>query len=284
MRITVIIPAAGVGRRFAESGNRSQENTSANKLEAELAGRPVFIRAIEAFTNHPLVHRIIVAANPETFDDFVFRWGDKLGFLGVQTVPGGKADRWETVLKALDAVPPNTTHIAVHDAARPLVTRRLIDRVFDAASRFDAVIPGLRLTGTIKRTVIDETASQRPPDPADAILGENTAPQSPISRVVETVDRAGLVEAQTPQVFNADLLRRAYAAITDKNLATTGITDDASLVESFGETVRVVEGEPTNIKITQAADLPLAEAWVQRTHQTEAAGQARRRLFADDNE
>jgi 2-C-methyl-D-erythritol 4-phosphate cytidylyltransferase len=282
MRIAVILPAAGLGKRF----NGSDAPSERSKIELDLAGRPIFLRAIELFLNRAAVSQIILAVQPDSLDEFKFRWGDKLAFHNVTLVPGGKAERWETVLKALDAARPDCTHVAVHDAARPLASRALIDRVFEAAGRFTAVIPGLPVSATLKRVAVDESASQAT-DPLDAILGGAGKPGGggEVRRVVATVDRAGLVEVQTPQVFEVQLFRRAYAQITDGRLASgTAITDDAGLIEALGEPVRVVEGEATNLKITRPDDLKLAEAYASAAQQEDAAALSRKRLFKDEDE
>lgn len=287
MKIAVIIPAAGVGKRFvdaARSGPAADPLGGAmSKIEMDLVGKPVFLHAVELFTGRPNVGQILLAVHPDAMDDFRFRWGDKLGFHGVTLIPGGKLERWETVLKALDAVEKDCTHAAVHDAARPLTSPGLIDRLFDAAQRWPAVIPGLPVAATLKR-VEDDAADADAADPLDAILGEAGKPKTRTRRVTQTVDRSGLVEVQTPQVFELGLLRKAYAQITQGRLSGKGITDDAGLVESLGESVRVVEGEPTNFKITRPDDLKLAAAWVSATQQKTRADLGRKRLFKDEDE
>jgi 2-C-methyl-D-erythritol 4-phosphate cytidylyltransferase len=281
MKIAVILPAAGTGSRFIQAAGPSS-SLPQNKLEIDLGGRPVFLRAIERFLKRPGVEQIILAVNPDTIDEFKFRWGDKLGFHGVQVVPGGKAERWETVLKALDAVKPGCTHAAIHDAARPLTSGKLIDRTFEAAQTHAAVIPGLPVSATLKRVGPVETKEEK--DPLDAILGATGKPRLEVRKVLATVDRRDAVEIQTPQVFELALLRRAYAQITSGQLKGEGITDDAGLVEALGEPVYVVEGEVTNLKITRPDDLSLALAYVQANAQQEAKDLAKKRLFADEDE
>jgi 2-C-methyl-D-erythritol 4-phosphate cytidylyltransferase len=273
----VILPAAGLGQRFAASGPAGEAATS--KIEQDLGGQPVFLRAIEAFVKVPEVGQILLAVNPRTISEFKFRWGDRLGFHGVKVVAGGTRERWETVKLALDAVADGITHVAVHDAARPLVSRTLVDRVFDAAERFAAVIPALPVSNTLKRVAEDQQAQEANEDPLDRILGEAGSTRAEVKRVVETVARADLVEVQTPQVFQIDLLKRAYASVGE----LPGVTDDASLVEALGEPVHVVPGESTNFKITRPGDLELARMIVQKFKQKEAAISAKRRLFADED-
>lgn len=263
MNVAVILPAAGASTRFGKG----------SKIEADLGGRPVFLRSVELFTGRKDVAQIILAVNPDTIDAFNFRWADRLGFHGVKVVPGGKTERWETVQRALEAVGSDATHVAIHDAARPLTTKALIDRVFLAAESFDAVIPGMSCSATLKRV---GPADDAPLDPLDAILGESARP--PAQRVVATVDRRDVVEVQTPQVFKLDLLRRAYEKID------ASVTDDAALVEALGEPVYVVEGEATNLKITRPGDMELAGALVQQRDAAGAKEMAAKKLFLHDDD
>ncbi len=146
---------------------------------------------------------------------------------GVHTATGG-ATRSDSVRSGLDLVPADAAIVVVHDAARPLATRRLFAAVIDAVrAGADAAIPAIAVSDTIKR--VDD------------------------GHVVETLPRAGLVAVQTPQAFRAAVLRDAHA--------TDGIdTDDAALVEARGGRVVVVEGERRNFKLTLADDLELAQA------------------------
>ncbi len=279
LNISVILPAAGAGSRFT----RGQAGMGPSKVEMVLANKPVFLHAVDLFVKRSDVGRVIVAVSPQQLDDFRFRWGDKLGFLGVKVVAGGEKERWETVANALEAVDEDATHIAVHDAARPLVTDKLIDRVFEAAAKYPAVIPGCDVGATLKRAAEDDAAGDEV-DPLDAILGSPVDSGAAVRKVVETVDRRGLVAVQTPQVFEAGLLRRAYQQIADGKLATEGITDDAQLIEALGETVRIVEGESTNIKITYPEDAELAEALLGKRGESQAAELAKKRLFGDEDD
>jgi 2-C-methyl-D-erythritol 4-phosphate cytidylyltransferase len=250
MKLAVIIPAAGSSNRYSQG-----QEFARSKLDEDLGGRPVLHRTVELFTNHDAVSFIVVAgpAEPEAFGQFKTRHADKLGLLGVQLCQGGKTHRYETVRNALEKVPADCTHIAVHDAARPCTPPELIDRVFEAAGKYPAVIPAVDVPDTLKRVAAEEV-EDRDIDPLDAILGGAGKANTRLRRSEGTVDRSGLVAVQTPQVFEAGLLRRAYAQ------ADLSSTDDAQLVERLGEAVVVVEGDPRNIKITRPIDLTVARA------------------------
>ena len=148
---------------------------------------------------------------------------------GADVVVEGGATRAESVRRGLSVVPEDADVIIVHDAARPLASQALFRAVLNAVTMggADGAIPALAVSDTIK--VVDATRT-----------------------VTATLDRTALVAVQTPQAFGADLLRRAHAGGTEA-------TDDAALVEALGATVRVVPGDPRNLKITTPADLDTAE-------------------------
>lgn len=250
MNVCVIIPAAGRSSRYGMG----------DKLAQDLGGRPVLMRTVEIFTKRDEVKSIVVAGPLDSFEEFRAKFGPTLGFHGAKLVPGGKTHRWETVKAVLDhpdAIDPDTTHIAIHDAARPGVSAEVLNRVFEAVRSLNAVIPAVAINATIKRVearAID--VHSRDDDAlADAILGDAGKVAVDARKIVQTINRANLVEVQTPQVFEIGLLRRAYA---QANL--DGVNDDAEAVERLGETVHAVEGDVRNIKITRPADLSLMRA------------------------
>jgi len=282
MQLSVILPASGTGTRF---GLTDPTTGGMTKVEARLADRPIFMHAIEMFQHRDDVAQIILAVHPDVLERFRISYGDQLDFLDVALVAGGTVDRWQTVQRALEVVRADATHIAVHDAARPLTGKALIDRVFAAAEQHHAVIPALPVNATLKR-VGPETAGDASEDidPLDAILGSAGRPDVAVRPVLETVDRRDIVEAQTPQVFSAELFRRVYADLGREAHAEVMMTDDAGLVEACGGTVMTVEGDVTNLKVTHPEDLKLAEAILAASAQVKAATEAKRRLFADDEE
>jgi len=144
-------------------------------------------------------------------------------------VPGGDS-RTASVRAGLDAVPPSAEVVVVHDGARPLASVELFRAVVAAVrAGADAAVPALAMGDTLKRVESDT--------------------------VLATVERDGLVAVQTPQAFRAEVLRRAHAGGAEA-------TDDAALVEALGATVRIVPGDPRNLKVTTTADLAVAEALV----------------------
>jgi 2-C-methyl-D-erythritol 4-phosphate cytidylyltransferase len=250
MNVCVIVPAAGRSTRFG----------AGDKLAQDLGGRPLLIRTVEGLARHEAVRSIIVAGPPdppEEYEAFRERYAPTLSFHGAEVVPGGAAARWETVRNALASVPDDATHVAVHDAARPGASKPLLDRLLDAAASLDAVVPGVPVSATLKRVSEEaEDASVQDDDAiADSILGDAGRSEVIARRVLETIDRASVVEIQTPQVFTADLLRRAY-----EQGDLDGVTDDAMLVERLGEAVHVVEGDVRNFKVTTPDDLALMRA------------------------
>ncbi|RME39234.1 MAG: 2-C-methyl-D-erythritol 4-phosphate cytidylyltransferase [Planctomycetota bacterium] len=222
-KFAVIIAAAGKAERF---GGKEK------KTFAKLDGRPVFLRSIEHFLSRDEVCAILLAVAPEDLSMVKSTYGANLGFMGVKLVEGGET-RSDTVRAALDAVPAEADFVAVHDAARPCVTAEMIDAVFAEAKKSGAAILATPLTGTLKRV-------------ADSMVIEKTEP------------RAGLFEAQTPQVFRREVLKAAYDALKADRRAE--VTDDAQVVELSGHPVSVVASDPTNLKITTKADMALAHS------------------------
>lgn len=225
--------AAGRSTRFADPNYK--------KPMARLEDRAVWLHSVERFTSRDDVCQTIVVVSPDDREEFQRKYGANLAFMNVELCDGG-AERADSVRAGLARVGGAATHVAVHDAARPLVTDGEIDAVFAAAAEHRAAILATPITATLKRVQND--------------------------RITATESRDGLWAAQTPQVFEATLLRRAHEVG-----AGTPATDDAQLVESLGEPVAIVEGSPENLKITTQDDLRLAAAiMVARSNKGRAAG------------
>jgi len=256
MRISVIIPAAGSSSRFNQDNADALDALGApkSKLDENIAGKSVLQRTIELFNTRLEVTQIIVAGpyDEQAMGSFKDHHGDRISLLGATLVRGGETHRWQSVQAALEAVNDSSTHIAIHDAARPATKPELIDRIIDAAKNHNAVIPGIKLSDTLKRVSAEPVEDTGDIDPVAAILGVDQA--KPMHAVRETIDRTDLMQIQTPQLFERELLLRAYAQ------GDLDSTDDAGLIERLNEPVVVVQGDPTNIKLTHADDLPLLRA------------------------
>lgn len=274
IQTAVIIPAAGSSQRFIASGGKGP------KLQQLIDGRPVLMHAVELFLGRPEVCQVIIAVPADELEDYQDRLGTKLGFHDVTLVAGGD-ERWHTVQKVMQDVTPIASHIAVHDAARPVTSPALLDRLFAAAGALPAVAPGLAVSDTLKR-VGPAAMIETEQDAADVIFGDANTESIAAQPIVETVDRASLVAIQTPQVFEAGLLQDAYAKLGSGLIDAAKITDDAGLVEQLGQTVHVVSGELSNLKITEADDLKLCEAIVQSRKVVDTRD-AIKDLFGDDD-
>jgi 2-C-methyl-D-erythritol 4-phosphate cytidylyltransferase len=214
--VGVVIPAAGLGERMG----------GVKKPWLTLLGEPLLLHTLRPFLEHPDVVAVRIALTREDAADPP-EWLRKRD-PRIACVPGG-ATRTASVWAALGAL-PDVDVVLVHDAARPLVTRAILDRCI-AAVRDGAVgaVAGWPASDTLKQ--VDE---QR--------------------RVVGTPDRRRLWHAQTPQAFPRALLERAYAAWDGSDA-----TDDAALVERDGGTIVMVEGSATNLKVTRPEDVAVAE-------------------------
>lgn len=220
--VTAIICAAGASKRFG--GKRK-------KPFVDVGGRAAFLRSVELFSNREDVKQILLAIAPEDEELVSVKWGPNLKFFNVEICFGGD-ERFETVSKALELVKETTELVAVHDAVRCCVTEKWIDEVIAEAAKTGAAILACPVVATIKKAK------------------GNT--------IIQTVDRKNLYEAQTPQVFEAGLLKKAYENL--KNLDKSKISDDAQLVEAIGHKISIVETDSSNIKITKPSDVAIAEA------------------------
>jgi 2-C-methyl-D-erythritol 4-phosphate cytidylyltransferase len=241
-KFAVILPAAGKSSRFHDKNYK--------KPFAPLGGRAVWLHVAERFLNRGDVKQTILVISPDDREYFDFKFAGNAAILGVEVVEGG-AERADSVERALARVKNDIDFIAVHDAARPCIVDEWITAVFEAAAKYDAAIPAIPVSATLKR------------------VGSNHL-------IEETIDRAGLWEAQTPQVFRRQLLMEAYA-----KRGGFKATDEAQLVERLGKKVHVVPGSTINIKITTREDLRLAEQALKALPKPKFEGPAH--PFADDD-
>ncbi len=288
MKMTVIIPAAGIGQRFQKSQHHP---STQSKLEMDLCGKPVFIRTLACFTGRSQVHQILLAVHPDQIETYRFKYQDTLALQAVKIIAGSTTQRWDTIRIALNHVHPATTHIAIHDAARPLASPQLITAIFQAAQHFDAVIPGLKISSTLKqisKTTDTSPTPNTPPttqeqadDPIDQLLDIPSQPPNIAPWIEKTIDRSLFVQAQTPQVFKREILIAAYQKITDGHIDPTTITDDACLLERTQQRVHVIDGESSNLKITTMQDLQIARAIEQTNASETAKALGEKRLFKE---
>lgn len=157
----------------------------------------------------------------------------------------------------------------------------MIDRVFKAASRLHAVVPGLSMSDTVKRAE-DAPIVEQNSDPLGGIFRDEPSANASTKRITETVSRSGLYRVQTPQVFERGLITEAYQSISKDN--AQGITDDASIAERAGYDVFVIEGDPLNLKLTHPADVELFEAVLALRTEKSAKDAAAKLLFGDDED
>lgn len=235
MRVAAIIPAAGMGVRM---------QSQISKPYLLLAGKPILAHTLEVFESVREVQEVTVVAHPDDLDYCREEVIAAHGFKKVlRLVPGGK-ERQDSVYHALKALQQedDLEIILVHDGVRPFINPEQIRRVIKAARSQGAAILGLPAQDTLKRV-------------------------SPQKKVIHTLDRKDIWQIQTPQGFQAGLLRRAFREAYSRNFYGT---DEASLLEEMGQQVAVIPGDPWNLKITTQDDLRLAEAllpWL-RSRQT----------------
>jgi 2-C-methyl-D-erythritol 4-phosphate cytidylyltransferase len=221
-KFAVILPAAGQSARFKDKEK---------KPFVHLDGRAVWLRSAELFVARDDVCQCLIVVARDDQEMFRRRYAPNMAFMNIQITDGG-AERNESVANALAQVKPEAEFVAIHDAVRPCLTEELVNAVFAKALKTGAAMLAVPVRDTLKRV--------------DAQLA-----------VQATVPREGLWLAQTPQVFRREWLVEAYAG---RDKLGKDITDDAQLIEAAGHAVHVVEGSPSNIKITAKNDLFLAEA------------------------
>jgi len=210
------------------AGRGERLGAGVEKALAPLAGRPLFLWSLEALERCAAVDGIVVVGPVRRLQDVLAATGFGPGKV-VAWTEGGRA-RQDSVARGLRALPAGFDLVAVHDSARALIAPALVARVVADAVTHGAAIAAVPLEDTLKR----------------ASLG----------RIEDTVPRAALWRAQTPQVFRREWLEAAHGQ------ARSAATDDAALVEALGHAVFITAGDALNFKITTAQDLALAGAWL----------------------
>ena len=221
-----LLPLRHCGAVIVAAGTASRMG-GIDKVMASLGGEPMILRTVRAFQNCDVIREIVVVTRPDLILPIMQLCAP---FEKVKAVVAGGATRADSVQAGMNALSCKSGLVAVQDGARPLVTWQLIDRVVRAAHTYGAAAPAIPVKDTVKTV------------------------QGGI--VVNTPDRSLLKAVQTPQVFDFDLLRGALKKAKQEDAQ---ITDDCSAVERLGMSVKIVDGDERNIKITTPMDLKIAE-------------------------
>lgn len=226
-KFTVVIPAAGQGKRM--QGDR-------NKQFLLLEGVPIIVHTLRVFQKSPVIHDIVLVCGMGEVD---YYWAELIPGCGIdkpiKVVTGG-VQRQDSVYQGLISIPSETRYVMIHDGARPLITQDLIGSLAKEVLDHKAVVPGVPVKDTIKKT-------------------------NDLGFIIDTPLRENLWNVQTPQVFDRDLILKAYQEAFRNGFYGT---DDASLVERLGVPVKIISGSYENIKITTPDDLIAAEAIIRR--------------------
>lgn len=221
-----ILPVRRCGAVIVAAGNASRMG-GIDKVMAPLQGEPMLLRTVRTFAQCDVIDQIVIV----TRGDLIAPVTDLcVPFEKVKAVVAGGSTRTESVYAGLNALSKEAQLVAVHDGARPLITEAVIDRTVRAAHSYYAAAPAVPVKDTIK-----------------VVKG---------GVVRTTPDRKNMQAVQTPQVFDFDLLR---AALKNAKIKKLELTDDCSAVERMGMSVKIVEGDERNIKITTPMDLKIAE-------------------------
>jgi 2-C-methyl-D-erythritol 4-phosphate cytidylyltransferase len=211
--------------------------TQTAKQYLDLCGKPVIYHSLKAFEESP-VDEIVITCAP---GDETFVWQKivkDFGFTKVKKVVCGGAERCISVKNGILAA-TDADYVMIHDAARPLLSSGLIRLCMESVAKFGACVPAVPVTDTVKKAE-DGFAK-------------------------ETLDRSRLFAVQTPQCFERELILKAYEKLEESGIPASKITDDASVVELSGlAKVKLIEGDPGNIKITTEKDLFIAEMLKER--------------------
>ena len=227
-----LLPLRRCGAVIVAAGSASRMG-GIDKVMATLKGEPMIVHTVRAFEVCDAIAEIVIVTRPDLILPITNLTS---GFDKVTAVVAGGSSRQESVSLGMNALSDKCELAAIQDGARPLVTWQLIDRVVRAAHAYHAAIPVIPVKDTIKVC--------------------NSA------LVVSTPDRSTLRAVQTPQVFDFDLLR---GALKKAELEGAQVTDDCSAVEYLGMTVKLVEGDERNLKVTTPMDLKIAEMLLEET-------------------
>lgn len=231
MKVTVILPAAGLGTRMGRAV--PEKAGTSRKQFMLLEGSPILLHTIRKFVFTPAVSEIVVALRADDIEWVRELLRQEKFSKPVRLVEGGDS-RQESVENALKTLGPGTELVAVHDAVRPFIEHSVLEKVFAEAEENGAAIVGIVPVDTVK--------------------------QVHRNKIRQTIPRERLILAQTPQVFRFDLLKSAFAKAREDGFAGT---DESSLVERLDQVeVSVVAGSDRNIKITKPSDMDLARLFL----------------------
>jgi 2-C-methyl-D-erythritol 4-phosphate cytidylyltransferase len=226
MHVTAILLAAGQGKRL---------RSRIPKPLVKLLGSAVIEYSLKVLNRHPWVKDIILVVNPAN-KKAVLGLIKKSGYNKVRALVLGGTRRQDSVFNALKKVQPESGLVLIHDSCRPFIKASDISELVAQAGRFGAAIPGVPVKATVKQVARYKA-------------------QATSFVVKKTLDRKNLWEIQTPQVFQRELIIKAYQRFNRQN-----VTDDAALIEKMGKRVVMAPGSYGNIKITTPEDLIIAEA------------------------
>ena len=232
--LTVIVPAAGAGRRMG---------FGKNKAFITIRDIPLLVLCMKMLAETGMVRRVIVVTRAWeiTETEWMLReYQDRFPGISWQVTAGGR-ERQDSVANGLALVTDESGYVAVHDGARPFAGTEVFARTFARAKECGAAIAAVPLKDTVK--IVDTRGL-----------------------VVSTPDRSSLCAVQTPQIFEINVLRKGYDFLKEHPVA---VTDDASLVEASGHPVAVAEGSYENIKVTTPEDLLLAEKILEKQSRSE---------------
>lgn len=228
-KVVAIIPSAGKGTRFG-----------GDKIFSLLCGKPVLIHTLITISSSVMIDEIIITTRQDLIDK-VAELVKAFGINKVVAITTGGEQRQDSVFNGLQHIKSNPDYVLIHDGARPLVSKSLLEGSINAVSQddFDGVVVGLPLKDTIKRVVIDR-----------------------YTVVVETPKREEFWSVQTPQVFRYHLIMSCFQKAQRDGFYST---DDSAIVEKYGGRIRLILGQHHNIKITTRDDIFIAEQFLMKS-------------------
>jgi len=216
--VAVVIVAGGTATRY-NAGNKLLENVS---------GIPLIVYSVKAFSEINYITQIILVGNASYLEEYKKILTQYITKISIDFVIGGET-RSQSVINGLKSIRKDITIAAIHDAARPLVTKELINDCYTSTLKYKSGVSASKINDTLKKT-------------------DN------LNKVLKTVDRKNIWSIETPQFFLKDDIIAAYDYINKNKIS---VTDDAGAMESFSREVYLVESKTPNIKITHTKDLPI---------------------------